>query len=192
MKVVAFNGSPRRDGNTAAAIRLVLAELEKRGIETESVQVGGVPIRGCTSCFSCERTGSGLCAVTLDPMNEWIGKMRAADGILLASPVYFYDVTSEMTALIDRAGFVARGGDRMLKRKVGAALTVLRRVGAVHALDTMNHFFQTMQMFIVGGSNNAMADIGGNIADDSEGVRNMQLLGENMALLLQMRDAWLR
>ena len=190
MKVVAFNGSPRREGNTAASIGLVLAELEKQGIKTEMVQVGGGLLHGCTSCYSCHKTKSGRCAITSDSMNEWIEKMMTADGILLGSPVYFYDVSSEMIALIDRAGFVARGNDRMFKHKVGASIVVLRRIGAVHALDTMNHFFSTMQMFLVGGSNNVIADRGGNVADDAEGVRNMKMLGENMALMLKMRDAY--
>ena len=190
MKVVAFNGSPHKDGNTAASIRIVFGELEKQGIKTELIQVGGNLLHGCKACYSCHKTKSGRCAITTDPMNEWIGKMMEADGIILGSPVYFYDTTSEMVALIDRAGFVARGNDRMFKKKVGAAVVVLRRIGAVHTLDTLNHFFMTMQMFIVGGTNNAVADRGGNVENDEEGVRNMKVLGENMALLLKMRDSY--
>lgn len=190
MKVVAFNGSPRRNGNTAASIRIVFDELEKHGIETELVQVGGELLHGCTSCFSCHKTKSGRCVVSSDSVNEWIGKMMDADGILLGSPVYFYDVSAEMIALIDRAGFVARGNDRMFKHKVGTSLVVMRRIGAVHALDTMNHFFSTMQMFIVGGSNNVIADRDGDVADDAEGVQNMKMLGANMALMLKMRNSY--
>jgi multimeric flavodoxin WrbA len=190
MKVLALNGSPQRDGNTAASIGIVLAGLEKHGIETELVQVGGSLLHGCKACYACHMTKSGRCAVTSDPMNEWIEKMMTADGILLGSPVYFYDVSSEMIALIDRAGFVARGNDRMFKHKVGAALVVKRRTGAVHALDTLNHFFSSMQMFIVGGSNNLIADKAVGVENDAEGIRNMQILGENMALLLKMRNSF--
>lgn len=166
------------------------AELEKQGIETEIVQVGGELLHGCTSCFSCQKTKSGLCAVTSDRMNEWIGKMMEADGILLGSPVYLNDVTSEMIALIDRAGFVARSNGRMFKHKVGASVVAMRRVGAVHALDTMNHFFLIMQMFIVGGSNHVVADRDCDVNNDAEGLRNMRSLGANMALLLKMRNSY--
>ncbi len=192
MKVVAFNGSPRRDGNTAAIIKIVFAELEQHGIETEFVQVGGSLVRGCTSCYSCVQNKLTRCAVTDDSLNEWIEKMMAADGIILGSPVYFLDVTSEMKALIDRAGFVARANNRMFKQKAGAAVVAVRRNGAVHALGTMLNFFSAMQMFIVGGTNNVIADKIGDIEQDEEGLRSMRVLGDNMALLLKMMNAYRR
>ncbi len=186
MKVIAFNGSPRPNGNTAASIQIALNELEKHGIETELIQVGGVLVRGCTSCYHCYKNKVKKCTVTSDPLNEWIEKIIAADGIILGSPVYFNDVTAEMKALIDRAGFVARANGRMYKHKAGAAVVAVRRVGAVHALDTMLHFFLAMQMFIVGGSNTVIADTIGDVEKDGEGIRNMKTMGENMALLLKM------
>ena len=190
MKVVAFNGSPRKNGNTAAIINVVFAELEKHGIETELVQVGGVLKQGCTACNSCYKNKSKSCAVTGDPLNDWIEKIIAADGIIFGSPVYFNDVTSEMKALIDRAGYVARANDRMYKHKVGAAVVAVRRNGAVHALDTMLHFFLNMQMFIVGGSNNVIANKIGDVEKDTEGLQSMKTLGENMALLLKTMNSY--
>lgn len=190
MKVVAFNGSPRRDGNTAYILHLVLDGMKSRGIETEFIQVGGESIRGCSACYFCHDTRSTSCAITSDPVNEWIAKMMSADGIILGSPVYFNDVTTEMKALIDRAGFVARANDRMFRRKAGAAVVAVRRNGAVHALDTLVHFFSAMQMYIVGGSNNVIANKIGEAAQDEEGMQNMKTLSGNMALLLEMMEKY--
>lgn len=185
MKVVAFNGSPRQNGNTSDAIKLVLGELENSGIKTEIVQVGGILKQGCTACQGCYRSKTHRCAITSDPLNEWIEKITLADGIILGSPVYFNDVTTEMKAFIDRVGYVARANERMYNRKVGAAVVALRRNGAVHALDSMYHFLLNNQMYIVGGSNNVLANKSGEVVKDEEGVRNMQTLGKNMAFLLK-------
>ena len=106
MKVVAFNGSPNKAGNTSILINLVLGELTKEGVETEVVQVGGKKIKGCIACFKCLENLNQRCAVDNDILNACIEKMIEADGILLGSPVYFTDVTAEMKALIDRSGMV--------------------------------------------------------------------------------------
>ena len=148
MKVVAFNGSARKDGNTAILINQALEELEKQGIETEMVQLSGQRIRGCTACYKCFDNKDRKCAVTEDAMNEYIARMLDADAITLASPTYFADVSAELKALIDRAGLVARANDNMFKRKVGAAIVAVRRAGAIHAFDTINHFFLISEMII--------------------------------------------
>lgn len=187
MKVVAFNGSARWNGNTAILVGHVFEELEKEGIETELIQMAGERIRGCTACLWCKKTKDGTCALTDDPVNEWIGKMREADGIILASPTYFADVTSEMKALIDRAGYVAKANSEIFRRKVGAAVVAVRRGGAIHTFDTINHFFLISQM-IVPGSFYWNVGIGreiGEVEKDLEGIETMQVLGENMAWLLK-------
>lgn len=190
MKVVAFNGSPRPEGNTASIIRVVFGELEKQGIQTEMVQVGGIAVRGCTSCYACIKNKLRYCAVTTDPLNDWIDKIMAADGVILGSPVYFYGVTPEMTALMHRTGFVARANERMFKHKIGAAVVALRRNGAMTALDNMIHYLLSMQMFLVGGANNVIAMDIGEYEKDAEGMQNMRMLGTNMALLLKMKNAY--
>ena len=187
MKVVAFNGSPRKDGNTAILINYVLAELEKEGIETELFQLHGKKIRGCMACFKCFENKDRKCAVDNDVVNECLGKMWDAEGIILGSPVYYTDVTSEMKALIDRTGFVAHANDGLLKRKVGAAVIAVRRGGQVHAFDTINHLFTIHQM-IIPGSNYWNHGIGlhpGDVEKDEEGIGTMKILGENMAWLLK-------
>ncbi len=187
MKVVAFNGSPRQDGNTAIMLRTVLKELEKEGLQTEFIQVGGIPVRGCTACYSCFNTKDEHCMIEEDPLNSWIQKMLGADGILLGSPTYVADVTSEMKALIDRACLVSKANNDMFRRKVGAAVVAVRRGGSIHAFDTMNHFFTINQMMIPGSCywNMGMGREVGEVSRDEEGIRTMQILGQNMAWLLK-------
>ncbi len=187
MKVVAFNGSPRKGGNTEHLIRAVFAPLEAAGIETELVQVGGQPLRGCIACMKCRERKDGRCAIDSDLGNEYIAKMCAADGILLGSPTYFTDVTAEMKALIDRSGFVALGNGGLFRRKVGAAVVAARRGGATHAFDTLNHLFLINQMVIPGATywNLGYGLNQGDVAEDAEGLANMHNLGENMAWLLK-------
>jgi multimeric flavodoxin WrbA len=187
MKVVAFNGSARKDGNTAILVRRVFSELKKEGIETELVQLAGQPIRGCTACGQCFKNKNRRCAVEGDIVNDCIARMIAADGIILASPTYFADISSEMKALIDRASFVARGNDDMLKRKVGAAVIAVRRAGSIHAFDSINHFFLISQMVIPGSIywNMGIGLAKGDVEQDAEGLKTMQILGQNMAWLLR-------
>jgi len=187
MKVVAFNGSARKDGNTAILINQALEELEKQGIDTEMVQLSGQRIRGCTACYKCFDNKDKKCAVTEDAMNEYIARMLDADAIILASPTYFADVSAELKALIDRAGLVARANDNMFRRKVGAAIVAARRAGAIHAFDTINHFFLIGEMIIPGSSywNVGLGLKKGDAQNDQEGLQTMQHLGQNMAWLLK-------
>lgn len=186
MKVVAFNGSPRPNGNTATLINHVFEVLRHEGIQTELVQVGGHLIHGCTACYQCGVNKNGRC-VQDDVMNEWIAKMREADGVILASPTYFADVTSELKALIDRAGFVARSNDSFLKRKTGAAVVAVRRAGGIHVFDTINHFFLIQQMLVPGSCywNMGFGRDKGEVSMDEEGLKTMTVLGENMAWLMK-------
>ena len=152
MKVVAFNGSPRKDGNTTLLIQHVFQELEKEGIKTELAHLSGKRIHGCIACYKCFENKDRRCAVKDDVANECIEKMIKADGIILGSPVYFVDVTAEMKALIDRAGFVSIANGGMYKNKVGAVVVAVRRSGASHTIDTMSHLFLGAQMIIIGRS----------------------------------------
>ena len=187
MKVVGFNGSARKDGNTATLIKHAFHELEKEGIETELVQLAGSKIQGCIACYKCFENRDKRCAVDNDVVNECIEKMREADGIILGSPTYFADITTDMKALIERAGFVAKANEDMLMRKVGAAVVAVRRGGAIHTFDSLNHFFFISQM-IVPGSIYWNIGIGrdvGEVEKDEEGVETMKNLGQNMAWLLK-------
>jgi multimeric flavodoxin WrbA len=187
MKVTAFNGSPRTEGNTSILIGHVFEALEQEGIETELVNVGGGKIRGCIACYRCFASKDQRCAVTDDIANSCVEKMLASDGIIIGSPTYFAALTPETKALIDRCGMVARANGDMLRRKAGAAVVAVRRGGAINVFDTINHFFTIGQM-IIPGSSYWNVGIGRNIGDveaDEEGVKTMQALGENMAWLLK-------
>jgi multimeric flavodoxin WrbA len=187
MKVTAFNGSARKDSNTAIMLNIALAELNKQGIETELYQLAGKQIRGCIACYKCMENKDQRCAVKNDVANECIEKMLESDGILLGSPTYFADVSTEMKALIDRAGLVSRANGDMFKRKVGAAVVVARRGGSVHAFDSMNHFFLIGQM-IIPGSNYWNMGFGlntGDVEKDAEAMDTMKVLGENMGWLIK-------
>lgn len=184
MKVVAFNGSPRKDGNTAILIRHVLHELETQGIATETVQLSEKELHGCISCYRCIENKDQRCAVKDDAANEYIEKMLAAEGILLGSPVYFIDVTPGLKALIDRTGYVARANGRMFRNKVGAAVAAVRRLGAIHTLDTMDHFLFTNEMVLVGrGAGFGLAK--GEVEKDAEGIQQVKTLGQRMGWLLK-------
>ncbi|MDD3365029.1 MAG: flavodoxin family protein [Syntrophomonas sp.] len=187
MKVVGINGSARKDGNTAILIRRVFTELEKEGIDTELIQLAGKKIRGCTACLKCRENKDKLCSVKNDSFNKCFEKILEADGIILGSPTYFADMTPEMKALIDRAGYVSRANGDLLKRKVGASVSAVRRAGAIHTLDSINHLFLMSQMIIPGSIywNLGIGREKGEVEADKEGMQTMQVLGENMAWLLK-------
>jgi multimeric flavodoxin WrbA len=189
MKIVAFNGSPRPDGNTAAMLGIVFEELKAEGADCELVQLGGRPVRGCVACYKCFERKNNACAMREDDdfINKCILKIMGSDAVLLGSPTYFSDVSSEMKTLIDRAGLVAMANGSFFKRKLGAAVVAVRRGGAIHTFDTMNHFFLISQMIVPGSCywNMGVGREKGQVLDDEEGVRTMRLLGQNMAWLLK-------
>jgi multimeric flavodoxin WrbA len=187
MNVVAFNGSARRKGNTALLLKTVTDVLEQEGIETTTIDLAGQSIQGCIACMKFHRDKNRRCSVDTDFLNECIAHMETADGILLGSPTYFADVSTEMKALIDRAGMVAKANGDMYRRKVGAAVVAVRRAGAIHAFDSMNHFFLISQMIVPGASywNVGFGLDRGDAASDGEGLQTMETLGRNMAWLMQ-------
>ncbi len=187
MKVIAFNGSARKDGNTAILINYALSELGNEGIETELVQLAGKQIHGCIACFKCMEKKDRECAQKEDIFNDCFKKMIEADGIILGSPTYFSDVTPEIKALIDRAGFVSRANDFLFKRKVGAAVVAVRRAGGIHVFDSINHLFLISQMIVPGSSywNIGIGREKGEVEKDDEGIQTMKVLGRNMAWVLK-------
>ena len=184
-KVIGVNGSPRRDGNTAHMLQSVLDVCKKSGHDTELYQAGGRELRGCMACYKCRET-KGKCAID-DWMNELYGKMVAADAIILGSPVYTSAITADMKAVIDRCGFVSSGEGKIFRRKIGAAVSPVRRAGSIHTLDTMNHFFLIHDMVLVGSTywNMSLARNPGDYENDEEGVATMRKLGDNIVWLLE-------
>ena len=187
MKVIAFNGSSRRDGNTAILVRHVFAELQKEGIETEMVSLAGKPLNGCLGCYKCFINQNRQCVQIKDSMNSYVEKMIEADGIILASPVYVASVPAQMKALIDRGVMVSKANGNLLRRKVGAAVVAARRGGMMTAFDTLNHFFFISEMIVPGSSywNFAMGLEKGDVDKDQEGIQTMHVLGQNMSWLMK-------
>ena len=136
MNVVAFNGSPRKGGNTTQMLAILLQTLQRAGIKTEEIRVCPGRPRGCTACMGCAENKDRRCTIDSDPVNDWIAQMIDADGIVFASPTYFGSVSAEMKALIDRAGLVARVNGNLFRRKVGAAVVAVRRGGAIDRKST--------------------------------------------------------
>ncbi len=190
MKVIAFNGSARKEGNTALLLNLVLDELRAEGVETELYSLAGKPIQGCIACYKCFEKKNGKCNVDKDIVNECIEKMTAADGILLGSPTYFADVTAGMKALIERGGMVGRANEGLYRRKVGAAVVAVRRAGGIHVFNSLNYFFTINEMIVPGSSywNLGIGRQPGEAQNDAEGVQTMKNLGKNMAWLLKKME----
>ncbi len=185
LKVLAINGSPRRDGNTSILIRHVLDELENEGIATELVRIGGRTVRGCTDCRRCLENRDRRCVVDDDLVNDCIERMIEADGIVLGSPVYFLDVTAEMKALIDRAGIVSRANGGLFRRKVATAAAAVRRSGANHTVDTMLHFLLYSGMITPGPPVIGVGKEIGDVLRDEEGLARARAAGQEMAWLLK-------
>ncbi|WP_372649500.1 flavodoxin family protein [Draconibacterium sp.] len=187
MKVVAINGSPRRNGNTSLLIEETFKIFRAEGIETEVIQLGNKPVHGCTACGKCREIQDRKCHIKNDLLNLCIEKMIEADGIILGTPVYFADVSTEIKALIDVAGYVTRGNGHLLKRKVGAGVISVRRGGALPTFDTMNRFFLINQMIVPGSSywNFAFGKNQGDVLQDEEGINTIHTLAENMSWLMK-------
>ncbi len=191
MKVVIFNGSPRKEGNTHQCLQIVIKELENFGIECEYIWIGMDKIQGCISCYQCAKNRDKRCGVNTDKLNEYLEKMIEADGIILGSPTYFADVSTRMKALIERAGLVSKINGGLLKHKIGAAVVAVRRAGATHVFSSINYFFLISQMFVVGSSywNLGIGLNPGDIMNDKEGITTFKDLGQNFAFLLQKLNA---
>jgi len=188
MKVLALNGSGRKDGNTHLLLKIVLDELQAEGIETELIQLAeGKPLQGCVACYQCMQRKNMQCAIESDSFNEYFARMSGADGLLLGSPVYFSDITAGMKAFIERCGLVSRANGGVLRRKIGAGVIAVRRAGSNHSLASLNYLFLISEMIIPGSSywNMGLGRNPGDVMQDAEGIETMRTLGKNMAWLLK-------
>jgi len=187
MHVLAINGSPQRNGNTARLLAGVMAPLSAAGVTTEILHLADTPLQSCRGCRACGKNKNNQCVIVNDGLNALFAKMVAADGIVLGSPVYFSDVTSDMLALIHRTGMVSRVNGDLFRRKVCAGVVAVRRGGAIHAFDTLNHFFLIGQMIVAGSNywNIGVGRLPGEVEQDEEGMETMRVLGENIAWLLE-------
>lgn len=188
MKVIAFNGSPNKGGNTSLAIKMVAAELAREDIETEIIHVGKQKISGCAACGQCIKNTNEQCVLPGDNVNEWIGKMKDADGIILGSPVHFSAIGGAMKSFLDRAFFVAGVNNCMLRHKVGASVVAVRRSGGLPAFNQLNNFLCFAEMLLPTSNywNVIHGFRPGEVTQDAEGVQIMRVLGKNMAYLMKL------
>ncbi|CEQ06473.1 flavodoxin family protein [Paeniclostridium sordellii] len=191
MKVVAFNGSPHKRGNTYNAIETVAKELEKEGIEVEIVHVGNKAIRGCIACGGCSRNQNERCVLDKDEVNEWIQKMKEADGIILGSPVYYSAIAGTMKSFLDRAFYVASSNGGMFRHKVGASVVAVRRSGGIPVFDQLNNYINYSEMIMPTSNywNVAYGTAPGEVTQDEEGMQIMRVLGKNMAWMMKVVEA---
>lgn len=186
MKVVAINGSPKKEGNTYHALKLVADELEKEGIDVEIIHVGGQVISGCTGCGYCARTKNERCVIESDDVNTWIQVMKEADGIILGSPVHFSAIGGTMKSFLDRVFYVGSSG--LFRHKVGASVVAVRRSGGVPTFNQLNNYINYAEMVMPSTNywNVIHGARPGEVLKDEEGVQIMRILGKNMAWLMKL------
>ncbi len=186
MKVIAINGSPRAKGNTYYAIKKVFEVLEKEGIETEIIHIGKEKVNGCLGCGKCYRTKDDRCVITDDEFNNWVEKLKEADGIIFASPVYWSGINGTMKSFLDRLFYVA-GVNGLFRHKVGAGLVAVRRTGGMPAVNQLNTYMTYSEMFVAPSNywNVIHGTMPNDAEQDEEGNQIMEVLGQNMAWLLK-------
>ena len=190
MKVAAINGSPHKDGNTAQSLQIVGERLKANGIDFEVLHIGNKVIHGCIACGQCRVKQDGTCGIKNDVLNEYIPALREADGIILASPVYFSGIAGTLKSFLDRLFYVSLSNGNFFRHKVGAALVAVRRTGGSHTLDGLNHYltYSEMQLATSNYWNVIHGRTPGEALFDGEGVSTLQVLGDNMAWQLKMRE----
>ena len=183
MKILLLNGSPKKDGNTARALAEMRAVLEKNGIDTETVELGGREIRGCIGCGTCYKNGGAGCVFD-DIVNEVAKKLEAADGLAIGSPVYYASPNGTLLAFLDRLFYSTRFDKTM---KVGAAVCAARRGGLTATFDVLNKYFTISGMPVVSGQywNGMHGARPGEAEGDEEGLQMMRTLAENMSFLVK-------
>ena len=188
MKVVAFNGSPNKNGNTWHAIKMVTDELEKEGITTEIIHVGNKAVRGCLACGQCVKKKNEQCIQSEDPVNEWIQLMKEADGILIGSPVHYSAIAGTMKSFLDRAFYVSGVNGSLLRHKVGASVVAVRRSGGIPTFNQLNNFLCYSEMLLPSSNywNVIHGTRPGEATQDEEGKQIMRTLGKNMAWLMKL------
>ena len=181
MKVLIINGSPRKNGNTSIAINEMVKVFEADGIETEVVQIGNQAIRGCVACGSCYKLGK---CVFDDAVNEIAAKFEAADGLVIASPVYYASANATLIACLDRLFYSAHFDTTM---KVGASVVVARRGGCSATFDELNKYFTISNMPVAPSQywNCVHGREPGQASEDLEGLQTMRTLARNMAFMMK-------
>ncbi|MFC1870832.1 flavodoxin family protein [Chloroflexota bacterium] len=184
MKAIGIVGSPRRKGNTEIITRHALKSISEEGIETEVITLAGLNIQPCNACMAC--TKEETCPIDDDVFLIY-EKMKAADAVILASPVYFGSATAQIKALMDRTGYIGRSQGRIWNGKAGGALVVARRAGQNFTFAQLNYWFQILGFFVPGSTywNIAFGREKGEVEKDEEGMKTAWNFGKNIAILVK-------
>jgi multimeric flavodoxin WrbA len=191
MKVIAINGSPKADGNTFHALSMVGDEIKASGIEFEILHIGHKTVHGCMACGKCSVNKDEKCSLKTDQLNEWIQKLKEADGIIIGSPVYFSGIPGTLKSFLDRAFYVSGSNGNLFRQKVAAAVVAVRRTGGSATFDSLNHYLSYSEMIIATSNywNVIHGSRPGEAIQDSEGRQIMSVLGKNISWLLKMKEA---
>jgi multimeric flavodoxin WrbA len=191
MKVLAINGSPNKEGNTWHALNMVGEELKNNEIDFEILHIGNKHIHGCLGCKKCAEHKDEKCSIKKDDLNKWLQMAKAADGLLIGSPVYYSGIAGTLKSFLDRLFYVSGSNGNLFRHKVGAAVIAVRRTGGSSTLDALNHYFTVTEMLIPGSSywNIIHGRTPGEVEQDIEGKQALRVLGKNMAWLLKMKEA---
>ena len=183
MKVLLLNGSANRNGNTFTALSEIAKQLEKKGVESEIMQLGNKPVRGCIACGQCRTKQLGQCVFDDDICNRIVEKLNEADAFIVGSPVYYGQPNGAVLAVLQRAFFSGAN----VQNKPAAAVAICRRGGASAAYQTMNMIFEMTNMPLVTSQywNIAYGQTPGEAAQDTEGMQTMRTLADNMVWLLK-------
>lgn len=189
MKVIAINGSPKKEGNTYHALQMVGNELQNEGIGFSILHIGNKMVHGCTACGKCAQNKDERCTLTTDSLNQWIQELKDADGIILGSPVYFSGIAGTMKCFLDRLFYVAGSNDGLFRHKVGASVVAVRRSGGSATFDSLNHYLHYAEMLIASANywNIIHGAMPGQVEEDVEGIQTLRILGKKMAYLLNLQ-----
>lgn len=187
MKVIAFNGSPHKMGNTASALELAKEQFESAGIEFEIFHVGTKPVAGCMGCGMCFKNKNEECIIKGDSVNEAIQKVKDADGVILASPVHYSGIAGNMKSFLDRLYYTCGANGNMMRHKVGSSLVAVRRSGGTATFDQLNHYLLISEMIVPASNywNVIHGAAPGEIKEDGEGVQILNVMCENMIWMLR-------
>jgi multimeric flavodoxin WrbA len=191
MKVIAINGSPKKEGNTYHALNMVGNELKASGIDFEILHIGHKMIHGCIGCGKCAINKDEKCHMDTDDLNQWIQQIKDVDGIILGSPVYYSGIAGTMKSFLDRLFYVSGVNGGLLRHKVAAAVVAVRRTGGSATLDGLYHYLTYSEMLIATANywNVIHGAAPGEADKDVEGKQIMRVLGKNMAWMLKMKEA---
>ncbi len=189
MKIIAINGSPKKNGNTKNTLEIMGKIFHSKNIDFEIIDIGSKPISGCIACGACRKNQNLKCVLNDgEVVNNAVSKMKEADAIILASPVYYSNISGNMKSFLDRVFVVAGANGNLFRLKIGASLAVVRRTGGSFTFAALNYYFTISEMMIVSSNYWGITHghLPGEVSQDPEGIQIVEQLAKNMVWLSQV------